>query len=266
MTNNKKSRNAFTIVELVIVIAVISILAAVLIPTFAFMIKRAEESRDLQESENQAKQDFADSMLGNNEQSSSEQTPEETEPEETTPERIGRDESELVHIKVVPVIDGDSVSFDLIYYMNRNEDTADIIDTVLKDATITARFTSSCFIGEDMISETVTLFEYGANGFSEDCFTPQAVTLATDYLNNFPEQMGFFSLTIRAEWPDNRYKDFLEFGDALIISTYPGFTKTNGEFLFGEAYASAYDSDLIYDYCPTIEQIYEKLNATESEP
>jgi len=257
----KNSKRAFTIVELVIVIAVISILAAVLIPTFAFMIKRAEESRDLQESENQAKQDFADSMLGDNEQSSSEQTPEETEPEETTPERIGRDESELVHVKVVPVIDGDSVSFDLIYYMNRNEDTADIIDTVLKDATITARFSSNFLIGEEMISETVTLFEYGANGFSEDCFTPQAVTLATDYLNNFPEQGGF-SLTIRAAWPDNRYNDFLERSNAGIISTYPYFTKTNGEFLFVEAPESSES----YTYEGGVEMIYKKLNATESEP
>jgi len=41
MKNNfqKKDRKAFTIVELVIVIAVIAILAAVLIPTFSNIIK-----------------------------------------------------------------------------------------------------------------------------------------------------------------------------------------------------------------------------------
>ena len=43
--NNKKG---FTIVELVIVIAVIAILAAVLIPTFAGIIKKANISADTQ--------------------------------------------------------------------------------------------------------------------------------------------------------------------------------------------------------------------------
>ena len=43
--NNKKG---FTIVELVIVIAVIAILAAVLIPTFAGIIKKAQLSSDQQ--------------------------------------------------------------------------------------------------------------------------------------------------------------------------------------------------------------------------
>ena len=260
---NKKFQTGFTIVELVIVIAVIAILAAVLIPTFAFMIKRAEESRDLQESENQAKQDFADSMLGGNGQSSSEQNPEETEPEETTPERIDRDVSELVHINVVPVIEGDKVLYNLVYYMNRNGDNADIIDTVLKDATIYAKFNTHNLV----IDGKVTLFEYGENGFSENCFTPQTVTLATDYWEYYPEdQHGYLSLTIKAEWPDNRYEDILGSPiDALIVATDPGFIKTNGEFLFGEAYASAYDSVQIYDYYTTIEQIYEKLNATESE-
>lgn len=43
--NNK---NGFTIVELVIVIAVIAILAAVLIPTFASLIQKANESADIQ--------------------------------------------------------------------------------------------------------------------------------------------------------------------------------------------------------------------------
>ena len=43
--NNKKG---FTIVELVIVIAVIAILAAVLIPTFSNVIKKAKTSADIQ--------------------------------------------------------------------------------------------------------------------------------------------------------------------------------------------------------------------------
>ncbi len=47
--NNKKG---FTVVELVIVIAVIAILAAVLIPTFAGLIQKANESNDIQAAKN----------------------------------------------------------------------------------------------------------------------------------------------------------------------------------------------------------------------
>lgn len=42
----KKQKKAFTIVELVIVIAVIAILSAVLIPTFAGLINKANISAD----------------------------------------------------------------------------------------------------------------------------------------------------------------------------------------------------------------------------
>lgn len=42
-----KSRKAFTLIELVIVIAVIAVLAAVLIPTFAGIIENANRSKDL---------------------------------------------------------------------------------------------------------------------------------------------------------------------------------------------------------------------------
>lgn len=44
----KKLKKAFTITELVIVIAVIAILAAVLIPTFSNIIRRANQSADTQ--------------------------------------------------------------------------------------------------------------------------------------------------------------------------------------------------------------------------
>ncbi len=44
----KTRRNAFTIVELVIVIAVVAILAAVLIPTFTSLVKKAQTSKDTQ--------------------------------------------------------------------------------------------------------------------------------------------------------------------------------------------------------------------------
>ncbi len=47
--NNKKG---FTIVELVIVIAVIAILSAVLIPTFGGIIEKAQDSANLQEARN----------------------------------------------------------------------------------------------------------------------------------------------------------------------------------------------------------------------
>ena len=50
MKNTKK--RGFTIVELVIVIAVIAILASVLIPTFSNVVKKAQESKILQEARN----------------------------------------------------------------------------------------------------------------------------------------------------------------------------------------------------------------------
>ena len=48
----KLNKKGFTIVELVIVIAVIAILAAVMIPTFAGIMNRANESAALQEATN----------------------------------------------------------------------------------------------------------------------------------------------------------------------------------------------------------------------
>ena len=54
--NNKKG---FTIVELVIVIAVIAILAGVLIPTFSGVVKKAQESAAIQEATNAYKEALA---------------------------------------------------------------------------------------------------------------------------------------------------------------------------------------------------------------
>ena len=63
----KTNRKGFTIVELVIVIAVIAILAAVLIPTFAGVTKKANESKALQEAKNSYSEDLAllDGQVGN---------------------------------------------------------------------------------------------------------------------------------------------------------------------------------------------------------
>ena len=49
MTIATHHKSGFTIVELVIVIAVIAILAAVLVPTFTSTIRKAEEARYMQE-------------------------------------------------------------------------------------------------------------------------------------------------------------------------------------------------------------------------
>ena len=48
----KSNKKGFTVVELVIVIAIIAILAAVLIPTFASLIQKANESNDIQAAKN----------------------------------------------------------------------------------------------------------------------------------------------------------------------------------------------------------------------
>ena len=55
----KNNRKGFTIVELVIVIAVIAILAGVLITTFASIISKANASKALQEAQNAYKEAYA---------------------------------------------------------------------------------------------------------------------------------------------------------------------------------------------------------------
>ncbi len=52
MNKNKKNRKGFTIVELVIVIAVIGILATVLVPTFGDVIDNAKNKAAMQEAKN----------------------------------------------------------------------------------------------------------------------------------------------------------------------------------------------------------------------
>ena len=58
----KMNKKGFTIVELVIVIAVIAILAAVLIPTFSGIVTKAQESAALQEARNAYTELFADDI------------------------------------------------------------------------------------------------------------------------------------------------------------------------------------------------------------
>ena len=63
----KLNKKGFTIVELVIVIAVIAILAAVLIPTFSDVIEKANESAAIQEGKSKFEElyarDYADGKL-----------------------------------------------------------------------------------------------------------------------------------------------------------------------------------------------------------
>lgn len=53
MKLNKTNKKGFTIVELVIVIAVIAILAAVLIPTFSNLVTKANKNAAMQEARNE---------------------------------------------------------------------------------------------------------------------------------------------------------------------------------------------------------------------
>ena len=58
----KLNKKGFTIVELVIVIAVIAILAAVLIPTFSGVVAKANKSATLQEARNAYTEAYADDI------------------------------------------------------------------------------------------------------------------------------------------------------------------------------------------------------------
>lgn len=58
----RNTKKGFTLVELVIVIAVIAILAGVLIPTFSNVVAKAQASARLQEATNYLKEDFALAM------------------------------------------------------------------------------------------------------------------------------------------------------------------------------------------------------------
>lgn len=72
--NKKMNKKGFTIVELVIVIAVIAILAAVLIPTFSGVIEKANQSAAMQYAASLYKEalalDLADGVADGNEGSS----------------------------------------------------------------------------------------------------------------------------------------------------------------------------------------------------
>ena len=59
----KLNKKGFTIVELVIVIAVIAILAAVLIPTFSGVVDKAKDSAALQEVKNAYTSTMADDLV-----------------------------------------------------------------------------------------------------------------------------------------------------------------------------------------------------------
>ena len=65
MKKNNKSRKGFTIVELVIVIAVIAILAGVLIPTFSGVVEKAQLSAEQQKVTNAYKEAYANELIAN---------------------------------------------------------------------------------------------------------------------------------------------------------------------------------------------------------
>ena len=60
----KTKKQAFTIVELVIVIAVIAILAAIIIPTYSNLVKKANEATALVDAKNMITEMLADILSG----------------------------------------------------------------------------------------------------------------------------------------------------------------------------------------------------------
>lgn len=66
MINAKKAKKGFTIVELVIVIAVIAILAAVLIPTFTTVVKNAKENAALSDARTAYTEFLSEGALADN--------------------------------------------------------------------------------------------------------------------------------------------------------------------------------------------------------
>ena len=135
--NNKKG---FTIVELVIVIAVIAILAGVLIPTFAGVISKANESKALQEAKNAYTADLA--LLdgqAENYNNTKYQNPVYAATEDVTP------------------------ADDIVYYTLTNEKyekfTGDTFDSETTYYTVTS-YTSICkgtFSGENYTTYTITV-------------------------------------------------------------------------------------------------------------
>ena len=88
MKNNRKK--GFTIVELVIVIAVIAILAAVLIPTFSNVIDKAKDSAALSDAKNAM---TADLILAEGDYAN-------IPAEETTSAKLGEKEAYFVKVKL----------------------------------------------------------------------------------------------------------------------------------------------------------------------
>ena len=64
--NKKNTRKGFTIVELVIVIAVIAILATVLVPTFGGIVEKANASKNLQAARNELTEYMIDNAASGN--------------------------------------------------------------------------------------------------------------------------------------------------------------------------------------------------------
>ena len=114
----KKSK-AFTVIELVIVIAVVAVLASVLIPAFTSIIEKAKESAKMQEQAIKDKESITDSILSN--------PPEQDDDPPENPDIIGGEAPPLnisKHENYDP--DGIEVSYeheDFINYEEKQDET-----------------------------------------------------------------------------------------------------------------------------------------------
>ena len=122
-----KRRKGFTIVELVIVIAVIAILAAVLIPTFSTIIRRAKDSSIIQNDRNELLENYVESVLEGEEWTTTAKDTQSVGPEDADIKMLKKDLEIFLNLIKSHITDGDNVSGHLVHQDLLNKDGYDFV-------------------------------------------------------------------------------------------------------------------------------------------